>query len=68
MQFHVDTVLGWGATFFSSEQSEFLNQVDVTVKNTNLSQFALETNVGADGEDPCEGDSGGPLLLRKDLE
>ena len=68
MHFHVDTGLGWGATFFSSEQSEFLNQVDVTVNSTDLLKFALETNVGVGGKDPCEGDSGGPLLLREDLE
>merc|ERR1719186_352828 len=60
--------MGWGATFFSSEQSEFLNQVDVTVNSTDLFKFALETNVGVGGKDPCEGDSGGPLLLREDLE
>ena len=37
--------------------------------NSSLTQYALETNVGQYGTDPCEGDSGGPLLFRgRDLE
>ena len=40
------------------DQSEFLVQLDITINRTYQFKYALETNVGIDGADPCAGDSG----------
>ena len=36
----------------------------MTVNTSTKLFYLLETNVGAYDADPCEGDSGGPLLMR----
>ena len=50
---------GWGA---SVEQSRYPRQVDLTFNATSdcncSSRYFLETNVGPQGQDTCEGDSG----------
>ena len=56
------TLLGWGATDNTGEQSQFLRQVDLGFNQTTdcdcKYRFILETNVGQDNEDTCSGDSG----------
>ena len=53
---------GWGATDRTGEQSRYPRQVDLTYNRTTdctcPSFYFLETNVGPEGQDPCEGDSG----------
>ena len=53
---------GWGATDETGEQSQFPRKVDLSFNKTTdcdcREQYILETNVGADNEDPCSGDSG----------
>ena len=56
------SLLGWGATDRTGEQSRYPRQLDLTLNATSdcncSSVYFLETNVGPDGEDTCEGDSG----------
>ena len=47
------------------DQSEFLVQLDITINRTDQFKYALETNVGMDGADPCAVNSGGLLLLKE---
>ena len=58
--------LGWGATDQTGAQSRYLRQIDLRpvkpVDCTCPDFYKLETEVGPDGEDPCTGDSGGPLI------
>ena len=53
---------GWGATDRTGEQSRYPRQVDLTYNRTTdctcPSFYFLETNVGPEGQDPCDGDSG----------
>ena len=55
-------MIGWGAIDSSGEQSQFPRQVALTYNKTTdcncSSIYLLQTNVGPDGQDPCEGDSG----------
>ena len=55
-------MIGWGATDRTGEQSRYPRQVDLTYNRTTdctcPSFYFLETNVGPEGQDPCEGDSG----------
>lgn len=65
----VPVVIGWGSTeesFPASDQSDLLQQLDVTVNSSTKYFYLIETNVGKFGADPCFGDSGGPLLLREE--
>ena len=63
---------GWGATDRSVEQSRYPRQVDLTLNTTRdcncSSIYFLETNVGPDGEDTCEGDSGQTERSRDPVE
>ena len=53
---------GWGAIDRTGEQSRYPRQVDLTYNKTTdcncSSIYFLQTNVGPEGQDPCEGDSG----------
>ena len=53
---------GWGAIDETGDQSQFPRQITLPYNfstNANKStRYFLETNVGPDGEDTCEGDSG----------
>ena len=53
---------GWGATDNTGKQSQFPRQVDLSFNKTTdcdcKGRYILETNVGADYEDTCSGDSG----------
>ena len=61
LQFTI-SLLGWGATDRTGEQSRYPRQQDLTLNATSdcncSSRYFLETNVGLQGEDTCEGDSG----------
>ena len=56
------SMLGWGATNETGEQSRFPRQVDLSYNSTSdcdcKDRYRLETNVGPNGEDTCRGDSG----------
>jgi len=58
--------LGWGMTGYKSSQSRFLKEVDLTVSDVshrNKNHFYTDiVKVNGKLEDPCGGDSGGPLM------
>ena len=56
---------GWGQTGFGEGFSDQLQKL--TLRVTSVEKLFVKTNVtNEDGEvtDPCDGDSGGPLLIR----
>ena len=65
-------LLGWGATDRTGEQSRYPRQVDLSLNATSdcncSSIYFLETNVGPNGEDTCEGDSGQHERFSKNVE
>ena len=65
-------LLGWGATDRTGEQSRYPRQVDLAFNATSdcncASRYFLQTNVGLNGEDTCEGDSGQPWRFSKNVE
>ena len=53
---------GWGAYDATGDQSRYLRQVDLTLNKTTdcvcKNLYFLETNIGPEAQDTCEGDSG----------
>jgi len=71
--------LGYGMTGFD-RNGKYLNEIDLRVKENHSTRIWskiekraikwewIETNVGPGNEGPCAGDSGGPLLVRRNRQ
>lgn len=69
------TVIGWGNTFYGGPTSDILREVEVDIMDLSVceelytgTRVVTESMICAsrEGKDACDGDSGGPLILKGD--